>query len=144
MEPMSDFEQLVPRDRFTTFSCGHIVPSSHVMGAVVPLGPKGQTLEFTHASWQQPAMLDELAVALGNYTNIVPHGMVVFFPSYATLDAALARWQHTHALERLSRRKKVLTEPKDAKTSMLSCSSMRPPSQILRHLHRKAPCCSPS
>lgn len=115
MEPMSDFEQLVPRDRFTTFSCGHIVPSSHVMGAVVPLGPKGQTLEFTHASWQQPVMLDELAVALGNYTNIVPHGMVVFFPSYATLDAALARWQHTHALERLSRRKKVLTEPKDAK-----------------------------
>lgn len=119
MEPMNDFyTQLmpsVPREQFTTFACGHIVPREHVLGMVVQHGPKGMPLEFTHEAWQNTQLLDELANTLSNYINIVPRGMVVFFPSYGSLDATLVHWRRSGALDRLGRRKKVFTEPKEGK-----------------------------
>ncbi|WFD19601.1 RNA helicase [Malassezia caprae] len=118
MEPIADFQtQLLagsPADKFVAFSCGHIVPPDHILGAIVDKGPKGLPLEFTHDSWQRPELLDELAHALCNYGNILPHGVVVFFPSYASLDTAWKRWGQTGALERLGRRKQVYSEPKEA------------------------------
>lgn len=91
------------------------MPRDHVLGAVMPVGPKGHTLEFTHEAWQRPCLLDELGNVLSNYSNIVPHGMVVFFPSYASLDMTVAQWRKTGMLDRLSKRKQVFMEPKDAK-----------------------------
>lgn len=90
------------------------MPPDHIVGAIVDAGPKSLPLEFTHESWQQPTLLDELANALCNYGNIVPRGMVVFFPSYASLESAWKRWTETGALERLGRRKQVYSEPRDA------------------------------
>lgn len=115
---MAEFQQYLlsslPPERQSVFSCGHIVPADHILGTVVGTGPKGHALEFTHANWQQTAMLDELALALSNYVNLIPHGMVVFFPSYTSLDATLARWKETGALHRLGAKKRVFVEPKQA------------------------------
>lgn len=47
---MSDFrEQLfpfVPAERFSTFSCGHVVPQDHVATFAVSRGPSGVSFEF--------------------------------------------------------------------------------------------------
>jgi len=40
--------------------------------------------------------------------------MVVFFPSYGSLDTTLIRWRTTGALDRISKRKQVFVEPKHA------------------------------
>jgi len=49
---MSDFrEQLfpyLPTDRFSTFSCGHVVPQDHVATFAVSTGPTGVKFEFTY------------------------------------------------------------------------------------------------
>lgn len=49
---MSDFkEQLfpyLPPDRFSTFSCGHVVPQDHVATFAVAKGPTGVQFEFTY------------------------------------------------------------------------------------------------
>lgn len=52
-------------------------------------------------------MLDDLANALSNYCNLVPNGMIVFFPSYSSLESTLSRWKHTDALARIGKRKQV-------------------------------------
>lgn len=117
MAPIAEFErQLFAHDpaRFTSYSCGHIVAPANVLGAVVAAGPKGLPLEFTHAAWDNAALLDELGNALGNYCNLVPHGMIVFFPSYTNLHKTLAHWRSTRLLERLAKRKRVFQEPTDA------------------------------
>jgi chromosome transmission fidelity protein 1 len=48
---MSDFrEQLfpyLPAERFSTFSCGHVVPQEHVSTYAVSKGPTGVKFEFT-------------------------------------------------------------------------------------------------
>lgn len=51
--------------------------------------------------------MDDLANALANYCNVVPHGIVVFLPSYAFLDSATKRWRESGALNRMGNRKKV-------------------------------------
>jgi chromosome transmission fidelity protein 1 len=49
-----------------------------------------------------------------NIATIVPHGLVVFFPSYAFLDQARQLWQANEVIEkRLGARKKVFFEPRD-------------------------------
>lgn len=94
-------------DRFTSFSCGHIVPKSNVQAAIVNAGPRGYKFEFNYQAWKNTDMLDDLANALSNYCNIVPNGLIVFFPSYSSLESTLSRWKQTDALARIGRRKQV-------------------------------------
>ncbi|WFD30427.1 RNA helicase [Malassezia sp. CBS 17886] len=120
MAPMDEFQTQLfasrSAERVDAFSCGHIVPDENILGAIVPHGPRGRTLEFTHAAWEKTDLLDELAAALSNYANIIPHGVVAFFPSYASLNSTLRHWRQSGALERLARRKQVFLEPQDAQS----------------------------
>lgn len=108
---ISDFRhQLLPTlepQRFSAFSCGHIIPAENLLATVVPLGPKGVPLEFKFDNRGDTGLLDELANSLVNFSNVVPHGVVVFLPSYAFLDTAVARWKESGALARIATKKKV-------------------------------------
>lgn len=118
MEPISEFQRQlfgqIPPERFVKHSCGHIVPKENILGAIVHAGPKGLPFEFTHGAWENTALLDELGNALSNYSNIIPHGMVVFFPSYGSLNSTFAHWKKTGILERIGKRKRVFQEPTHA------------------------------
>lgn len=48
-----------------------------------------------------------------NIATIVPHGLVVFFPSYAFLDQARKLWQDSGLLARLGGKKTVFLEPRE-------------------------------
>lgn len=49
----------------------------------------------------------ELGQILSNLANIVPDGLVVFFPSYSFLNASRAKWKETGVLDRLGQKKTV-------------------------------------
>ena len=55
--------------------------------------------------------MDELGQILANLINIVPDGMVVFFPSYNFLNALRVRWGGNGILERFKQKKKVRVLP---------------------------------
>lgn len=114
MEPISEFRDVLlqEKDRFVSFSCGHIVPKENILAAVVESGPRGTPFVFGYESWRNAQLMDELANAVSNYCNIVPHGTVVFFPSYASLGSTLDRWRQSGALERIGKRKQLFYEPR--------------------------------
>lgn len=119
MEPMSDFRQqllpFLPPSRLTTFSCGHVIPPSNLMVSVLSASPKGLPFEFKFDNRENTELLDELGRTLVNLCNIIPAGLVVFVPSYAFLDKAMARWKDAASggvWGRLSGKKKVFMEPK--------------------------------
>ncbi|KAM0752291.1 DNA repair helicase [Meredithblackwellia eburnea MCA 4105] len=118
MKPISDFrEQLFPylaQERFTTFSCGHIIPPENIATFAVGKGPTGRELLFTFETRKDEKLVDELGTTIANICNIIPKGIVVFVPSYAFLDQIQARWTSSGMLERLSRRKKPFWEPKSS------------------------------
>lgn len=118
MSPMSDvigrlFPSL-PQDRMTTFSCGHIVPPSHVQTLILSKGPSGSRLEFKYAQQSDVQVLKELGQVVLNLCNVVPRGVIVFFPSYSSLNFAKKTWKANRALEKFEAKKKVFWEPEES------------------------------
>ncbi|KAM6214498.1 ATP-dependent DNA helicase DDX11 isoform 2-T2 [Rhynchocyon petersi] len=120
MQPVSDFrEQLlacagVGAERVVEFSCGHVIPPDNILPLVVCSGPSNQQLEFTYQKRELPQMMDETGRILCNLCNVVPGGVVCFFPSYEYLRKVQARWEQSGLLARLAIKKKIFQEPKRA------------------------------
>ncbi|KAI6039688.1 helicase C-terminal domain-containing protein [Pisolithus marmoratus] len=118
MSPMSDvigrLFPFLPPDRMTTFSCGHIIPPSHVRTLILTKGPSGSLLEFKYAQQSNVQVLKELGQTILNLCNIVPRGVIVFFPSYSSLGFAKKTWRTDRALEKFEAKKKVFWEPEES------------------------------
>lgn len=59
------------------------------------------------ASTKVPSQIAQLGQILLNFANIVPAGMIVFFPSYKFLNAAKGLWTSSGMLPKLSAKKEV-------------------------------------
>ena len=107
----------------TTFSCGHVVPSSNVFMMTLPSGPTATTLDFRHSSRYSDRVCDELGRSLVNFCNIVPKGLVVFLQSYSYEVHLMRRWKKTGLLNQLERKKSIHREPKSARNVELALAS---------------------
>ncbi|XP_045425452.1 putative ATP-dependent RNA helicase DDX11-like protein 8 isoform X4 [Lemur catta] len=120
LQPVSDFrEQLLAcagaeAERVVEFSCGHVIPPDNILPIVLCSGVSGQPLEFTFQRRELPQMMDEAGRILCNLCNVVPGGVVCFFPSYEYQRRVHAHWEKSGLLGRLAARKKIFQEPKSA------------------------------
>ncbi|KAJ1900499.1 ATP-dependent DNA helicase chl1 [Kickxella alabastrina] len=92
------------------FAWNHVVDSSHVCAVVVSSGPTGQPLRFAFQDQSDPAKIREAGQALASMCNIIPGGIVVFFPSYSLLGRMLAEWRSAGIVQRIERRKPLFAE----------------------------------
>ncbi|KAF8895275.1 helicase C-terminal domain-containing protein [Infundibulicybe gibba] len=118
MSPISDvtsqlFAHLAP-ERVTSFSCGHIIPPENLQALVVRRGPRGGELEYKAGRQGDKDVIAELGQILVNFCNVVPGGMVVFFPSYAFLNGAKTVWAAAGVIEKMGVKKKVFFEPEES------------------------------
>nr|XP_020857160.1 ATP-dependent DNA helicase DDX11 isoform X1 [Phascolarctos cinereus]XP_020857161.1 ATP-dependent DNA helicase DDX11 isoform X1 [Phascolarctos cinereus]XP_020857162.1 ATP-dependent DNA helicase DDX11 isoform X1 [Phascolarctos cinereus] len=120
MQPMADFrEQLlecagIGTERVVEFSCGHVIPPDNILPIVLCSGPSNQQLEFIYQKRELPQMMDEIGRILCNLCNVVPGGVVCFFPSYEYLYKVQAHWEQSGLLTRLAVKKKIFQEPNRA------------------------------
>ncbi|XP_020282942.1 ATP-dependent DNA helicase DDX11 [Pseudomyrmex gracilis] len=118
MEPMSEFiDQLflmagATPDRIMTFSCDHVISKENIISNVVICGPTGVEFEFNFHNRQDTRLLDELGRALVNLCNVVPAGIVVFFPSYNYEDTVFKHLDKSGVITKLSAKKRIYREPK--------------------------------
>ncbi|EJT51272.1 hypothetical protein A1Q1_07550 [Trichosporon asahii var. asahii CBS 2479] len=93
----------IPRSKFATISCSHVIPKSNLLTQVVSRGPRRKDLEFTYSNRG-----DDSLSSIG----LVPDGVVVFVPSYAFLDRLKTSWGGSGGLsEKFSAKKKIFYEP---------------------------------
>jgi len=104
---MSELFAYLPQDRLTTFSCGHIIPASNVQTLLLTKGPSGSDLEFKFAQQSDQKIVSELGQVISNLCNVVPGGMVVFFPSYTSLKFAREAWGQSGLMDKFGVKKKV-------------------------------------
>ncbi|KXH40037.1 DNA repair helicase [Colletotrichum nymphaeae SA-01] len=126
MSPFDDYkDHLFPylsTSKLTTLSCGHVIPPSNLcvwtLAGTRP-GPNrdtNSTFEFSFQRRADKAMVSQLGLAILNMCNVVPDGVVVFFPSYGYLDEVVAIWDSRTAGEpksiwqRLQERKQAFKE----------------------------------
>uniref|UniRef100_A0A4X2K9P2 DEAD/H-box helicase 11 n=1 Tax=Vombatus ursinus TaxID=29139 RepID=A0A4X2K9P2_VOMUR len=120
MQPVADFrEQLlqcagIGTERVVEFSCGHVIPPDNILPIVLCSGPSNQQLEFIYQKRELPQMMDEIGRILCNLCNVVPGGVVCFFPSYEYLYKVQAHWEQSGLLTRLAVKKKIFQEPNRA------------------------------
>uniref|UniRef100_A0A3B3VJ91 ATP-dependent DNA helicase DDX11 n=1 Tax=Poecilia latipinna TaxID=48699 RepID=A0A3B3VJ91_9TELE len=120
MQPVSDFKREllfsagVKEERITEFSCGHVIPPENILPLVLCAGPSGQELDFTFQNRDSPQMMDETGRILSNICNVVPGGVVCFFPSYEYSRRIISHWEASGVLIRLGNKKKIFQEPKKA------------------------------
>ncbi|XP_061630214.1 ATP-dependent DNA helicase DDX11 [Phyllopteryx taeniolatus] len=120
MQPVSDFKQEllfsagVQEERIAEFSCGHVIPPENILPIALCSGPSGQELDFTYQKRDSPCMMNETGRILSNICNVVPGGVVCFFPSYEYLRRIVAHWESGGILTRLAKKKKIFQEPKKA------------------------------
>lgn len=120
MAPLSDFAQqlltFLNDQDIKTLSCAHVVPPSRILARALAIGPSGYRLEFKYEQRSDIKMLDEYGAALLNCVNLVNKGLVVFVPSYASLDLFLQRWEKTGLLNKMKARKTVRCLQKERET----------------------------
>ncbi|RMC02662.1 hypothetical protein DUI87_19850 [Hirundo rustica rustica] len=120
MQPVADFrEELlycagVDPVRIVEFSCGHVIPPENILPIILCSGPSNQQLEFTYQTRDLPQMMDETGRVLCNLCNVIPGGVVCFFPSYEYEKQVYGHWEKTGLLSRLAAKKKIFQEPKKA------------------------------
>ncbi|XP_024912109.1 ATP-dependent DNA helicase DDX11 [Cynoglossus semilaevis] len=113
MQPVSDLKQEllfsagVVEERIVEFSCGHVIPPENIVSLALCTGPSGQELDFTFQNRNSVKMMDEIGRVLSNICNIVPGGVVCFFPSYEYSRHIISHWETSGTLARLAIKKKV-------------------------------------
>ncbi|XP_046569042.1 ATP-dependent DNA helicase DDX11-like [Haliotis rubra] len=118
MQPISEFKQQlftaagVQADRILEYSCGHVIPGCNILPMVVPSGPSDHILEFTYQNRDKPALLDELGRLVMNVCQVVPGGVVMFFPSYDYEKKVYNHWDSSGMLKKIAARKRIFREPK--------------------------------
>lgn len=118
MEPVSEFkEQLfmslgVPESRIHHFSCGHVIPQDNILPLILTRGPTNKSFDLTFENRAKVDILKEISMTVTNLCNIVPAGMVVFFPSYDYEAIVFKHMSENQFLDRISKKKSIFREPK--------------------------------
>ncbi|XP_022191793.1 regulator of telomere elongation helicase 1 homolog [Nilaparvata lugens] len=99
----------------------HIVKGNQVCVSVLKVGPNGKELKSTYENRSSGTYLSELASTLQNFSRVVPHGLLVFFPSYSTMEKTVSYWQENGLWSKIQNSKPIFVEPhqKDALSEVM-------------------------
>ncbi|TIC06905.1 DNA repair helicase [Wallemia mellicola] len=118
MHPVSDFKTFLmpslPASRFNSLSCEHVIPPTNLLATAITKGPSGQEMDFRFENRSKVELLNELGMIIQNLVNLVPDGLVIFFPSYGYLNTVESHWKASGLLKRIEQKKKVFREPKES------------------------------
>ncbi|KNE65964.1 hypothetical protein AMAG_10248 [Allomyces macrogynus ATCC 38327] len=93
----------------------HVIGADQTWVGVVPaayLGPSSVEFLGTYAHSERLEYQDAVGHALAHLARAVPHGMLVFVPSYAFLEKIVERWRNTGVMRAIEGAKTVVFEPR--------------------------------
>ncbi|KAB1218583.1 hypothetical protein CJ030_MR3G026463 [Morella rubra] len=137
LSPMDSFAHELKLEFPVRLENPHVITPSQIWAGVVPVGPSGFSFNSSYRNRDSVEYKQELGNAIVNFARIVPDGLLVFFPSYYSLDQCIGCWKNTsHAnsatiWERISKHKKPVVEPRQSSLFPLSIELVH---SILRQL----------
>lgn len=120
---------LAPLDSFTSeldtkfeisLEAPHVVNmEKQVFAGVISTTPQGQPLVATYQHTGKSSFQDSIGKIILSACEVVPDGLLVFFPSYALLDKLIARWKGTGVLDEMMSLKSCVYEPRSGGSDAL-------------------------
>ncbi|KAF4023420.1 hypothetical protein G4228_015644 [Cervus hanglu yarkandensis] len=71
----------------------HVINQHQIWVGVIPKGPDGAQLSSAFDRRFSDECLSSLGKVLSNISRVVPHGLLVFFPSYPVMEKSLEFWR---------------------------------------------------
>lgn len=71
----------------------HIVNESQICVKILRTGPDGVSLNSNYKNRDNPNYVYSLGRAIANLTRIIPHGILIFFPSYPVMLKCKTAWE---------------------------------------------------
>ncbi|XP_022453088.1 regulator of telomere elongation helicase 1 isoform X6 [Delphinapterus leucas] len=90
----------------------HVIDKHQIWVGIVPKGPDGAQLSSAFDKRFSDECLSSLGKALGNIARVVPHGLLVFFPSYPVMEKSLEFWRAHDFARKLEVLKPMFVEPR--------------------------------
>ncbi|XP_059975842.1 regulator of telomere elongation helicase 1 isoform X2 [Mesoplodon densirostris] len=90
----------------------HVIDKHQIWVGIVPKGPDGAQLSSAFDKRFSDECLSSLGKALGNIARVVPHGLLVFFPSYPVMEKSLEFWRAHDFARKLEVLKPLFVEPR--------------------------------
>ncbi|KAM8774836.1 regulator of telomere elongation helicase 1 [Rhynchonycteris naso] len=90
----------------------HVIDKHQIWVGIIPKGPDGAQLSSAFDKRFSEECLSSLGKALGNIARVVPHGLLVFFPSYPVLEKSLEFWRAHDFARKLEALKPLFVEPR--------------------------------
>ncbi|KAJ5118549.1 hypothetical protein N7526_010186 [Penicillium atrosanguineum] len=124
MSPMSDYRNhlfsYLPTERLDTFSYGHVIPKANLVAQTLTRGLMGSDFDFTYETRGSEKMITDLGRTIATLCQVIPDGVVAFFPSYDYLSQVLTVWKKPipngngqTTLGLIERKKKILYESRE-------------------------------
>ncbi|KAB0350275.1 hypothetical protein FD754_015132 [Muntiacus muntjak] len=90
----------------------HVINQHQIWVGVIPKGPDGAQLSSAFDRRFSDECLSSLGKVLSNISRVVPHGLLVFFPSYPVMEKSLEFWRAHDFARKLEVRKPLFVEPR--------------------------------
>jgi len=71
----------------------HVIQRHQVFVGIIPQGPDGKKLNSSYQFRSTAEYQLSLGNTVVNLSRIIPHGLLVFFPSYPVMDMVIGKWQ---------------------------------------------------
>lgn len=117
LSPMDSFQSELDVKFDIVVEAGHVIDTKkQVWVASLANGPSpaNAILNASYATAETFAFQDALGETIIQHAAIIPHGMLVFFPSYAMIYKMQSRWRTTGAWQRMELIKDICIEPKSS------------------------------
>ncbi|XP_076973603.1 regulator of telomere elongation helicase 1 isoform X2 [Tamandua tetradactyla] len=90
----------------------HVIEEHQIWVGIVPRGPDGAQLSSAFDKRFSEECLSSLGKAVGNIVRVVPHGLLVFFPSYPVMEKSLEFWRARDFARKIEELKPIFVEPR--------------------------------
>uniref|UniRef100_A0A8C3QTS5 Regulator of telomere elongation helicase 1 n=1 Tax=Cyanoderma ruficeps TaxID=181631 RepID=A0A8C3QTS5_9PASS len=113
LSPLSSFTMEMQIPFPVSLENPHVIDKHQLWVGIIPKGPDGTVLTSTFERRFSEDYLSSLGKTIGNLVRVVPHGLLVFFPSYPVMDKSLEYWREHDFAKRIEEVKPMFVEPRN-------------------------------
>ena len=112
LSPMSSFSSELDVSFPMKLEANHVIEKKQVWISTLSNGPTGHSLNATYRNAESFGFQDEVGRLVLRVCQTIPHGILLFLPSYSMLNKLTERWQDNGTWNRLSEIKVIICEPR--------------------------------
>uniref|UniRef100_A0A4W6E882 Regulator of telomere elongation helicase 1 n=1 Tax=Lates calcarifer TaxID=8187 RepID=A0A4W6E882_LATCA len=112
LSPLSSFTSEMRIEFPVCLENSHVIERDQIFVSIIERGPDGVQLSSAFDRRFVPENMASLGNTVANLSRVVPHGLLVFFPSFPLMEKTLDFWRANGHADRIENIKPMFVEPK--------------------------------